>query len=1073
MYRKLILIAVLLILLPTLVFAQSGKLRGMVTDEQTGEPLIGANVMIEGTTFGASTDMNGVYVVLAVPPGLFTIRTSYIGYQTEAISNIRISSNQTTTQDFSLATEAIRGEALVVIADRPLIQRNTTNTVRMTTSEDIENLPIRGFQNILALNAGTVRQNGVLHIRGGRREEVAYFVDGATATNPLYQNEQVTVIQEAIEEIQMQAGGFTAEYGGANSGVVNTTVRTGGSRFRGSLDYRTDDFASGGDEFLGTTSRGYHNIVATVGGPITSKIRYFFAGQYNYLRNRTAMFVDPFKFDPLDDSLPEYTTAAWEAGQREFYAPWLVEDGISGRVGDDYLGHPLTNADGEVIPVEFEKNFLPNNQRKEFSGQGTLVYNLSKAIKLRLTGSYTNTINPNSGWSNFYSAVNNYYSNRQNKQVYHRGLVSLRATHIINPTTFYDVSVSWSTRRYKHFDTRFGDEWWKQADERAWEEAGLINTDPNSENYVNLYGASPFERVFTQPVNYSTILDFTFNNPPNSPKTDYGFNNQSNIGTSLDFTTQLNKNIELKAGGRIDMWTCRYWNIGNITNYMNYRYGMNAELWPTTGGFHPTEGGRIWEAEGDYSAEYIRRIDLTNAGSIGYYGYDYDGETRIDDGAYGPRKPLFASAYFQTKFEYRDLILNVGLRWERFDYNQPRPVDVESPDYDATNEWIDVDALTETEPYDYILPRLNFAFPVTDNTVFYAQYGKYAQTVRLNDIFQTVSLLRWVIPERRSVYGADVRFLAKPERTDQYELGIRQTLTPEFAFTITAFYKDLLDQLRRDRLYSDGERLEETGMGFERGTRFIGGLVNNDVGTSKGIEFTLELRRTQRLAARVNYTLSDTRGTGSSRGSNNVVMSDVTIARYPTLIYPADYNQTHRGSIMLDYRFAKGDGGKVLEGVGLNVLMQFNSGHAYTQVQEPMNLGQANPWNVGTRMTYDNRFRNPTEPLNSSTTPWNFTLDMNLEKMFYFGSFNVKLYTTVLNVLNTKNIINVYQTTGTDDDDGWLKCPLASQYVKIAGYEPWYRAINLSNGWGWRYADGTNLWGAPRQIRVGLMLEFH
>ena len=92
--------------------------------------------------------------------------------------------------------------------------------------------------------------------------------------------------------------------------------------------------------------------------------------------------------------------------------------------------------------------------------------------------------------------------------------------------------------------------------------------------------------------------------------------------------------------------------------------------------------------------------------------------------------------------------------------------------------------------------------------------------------------------------------------------------------------------------------------------------------------------------------------------------------------------------------------------------------------------------------------------------------------MFYFGRFNVKLYSTIMNLLDTKNIINVYQTTGTDDDDGWIKCPLSTQYLAIPGYEPFYRTINLVNGWAYRWATGKNLWGPPRQIRFGLMLEF-
>ena len=211
-----------LLVMTALIFAQGGrgKIRGVVTDQETGEVLVGANVTVEGTSLGASTDLNGVYVVLALPTGSYTVRVGYIGYREVALSNIRISENQTTTQDFQLAPSAIEVDALQIVADRPLIQRNTTNTVRITSQEDIENMPVRGLQNLIALEAGTVLQDGELHIRGGRTGEVAYFIDGVSAINPMFNSENVTVIQEALEEVQMQAGGYNAEFGCGNSGIV-------------------------------------------------------------------------------------------------------------------------------------------------------------------------------------------------------------------------------------------------------------------------------------------------------------------------------------------------------------------------------------------------------------------------------------------------------------------------------------------------------------------------------------------------------------------------------------------------------------------------------------------------------------------------------------------------------------------------------------------------------------------------------------------------------------------------------------------------------------------------------------
>ena len=135
-------------LFPVLILAQEGKMRGIVIDADTGEPLLGANVTLQGTNMGAATDLEGVYIILAVPPGVYSVRADFIGYQSEVDANIRVSSNLTTTQDFRLKQTAIEGEAVLIIAERPIVQRNTTNTIWITTQEDVQNMPIRATQNI-------------------------------------------------------------------------------------------------------------------------------------------------------------------------------------------------------------------------------------------------------------------------------------------------------------------------------------------------------------------------------------------------------------------------------------------------------------------------------------------------------------------------------------------------------------------------------------------------------------------------------------------------------------------------------------------------------------------------------------------------------------------------------------------------------------------------------------------------------------------------------------------------------------------------------------------------------------
>jgi len=1000
MLRNLLITTTLLLVFPVLLFAQDGKLRGKVADRESGDPLIGANVVIDGTSLGASTDISGEYVILAVPPGTYAVKVSYIGYSPVTISNIRVGANLTVRQDFALSTTAIAVEAVEIVADRPLIQRNTTNTVRVTTQENIKNLPFRGLQNIIALEAGVVQQNGNLYVRGGRSGEVAYFVDGAGVTNPIFNSENVSVIQEAVEELQLQAGGYTAELGGSNAGIARTTMRSGGSSFTGSIDYQTDDFAKPGEEFLGTTSRGYRNAVVTVGGPLpfAKNVKLFFAGQHNYVRNRQAILIEPFKFENLLSDVNDARGA----------------------------GQPLPG------PIEFKRNYLYNNYGMTNTFQGTVLWDLAP-FKLKATASYDFFERPSGGQ---WPTALRFYFNQGRNLMQETGTYfgNVRLTHVINPTTFYEIGVWGQLRSFRSYDPDFGDDWKLYADSTA-------NADK---------GFTGFRAKYRGPNNYSIINAFTIQHE-NSPNNSYSKNEQMSLGFSADLTSQLDKNWELKAGGRLESWTVRNWAISDISSYMRFAFGEDGKSVRT------------------FTDAQERRIRLAQRGVINHYGFDVDGN-KVDSGVDAPPQPMFASAYVQNRFEYDDLILNLGVRFEYFDTDHKSFSDPNSlknanfsADFDPNLDVINEQALVGVDPFQLVLPRVSFSFPVTDKTVFYAQYGKYAQMPSLNQLYVgTATLSRSVSPiTRGNAFLTPVGFFMKPERTTQYEMGIRQLLSDNFAFTVSGFYKDLKDQLNV-RLYAP------------EGTRLFISYLNEDFGTTKGVELTLELRRTNRLAAKVNYTLSDAQGTGSDPRSAQGAIEQ-NIGRPISIIAPLAFNQAHRGSIMLDYRFAKGDGGPILEGLGANVLLTFNSGHNYTRVKEPTELGQSNPWDVGVENMNDPRSSFPVEPLNNSTTPWIFNVDLNLSKMFYLGDVNLEFYVNVLNLFNSKQILNVYPTTGTAQDDGWLTSPLAAPFAADPQYVAFYKAINQDNRWAYMGAGrgqvGTDIYGAPRQIRVGLKLE--
>ena len=152
----------------------TGKLAGRVTAKESGEPLIGANVMIDGSVLGAATDLDGNFYILQIPPGTYSIRFSMIGYQSLVINDVRMMVDLTTTANGALSESAVGLEEVVVQADRAMIQTDVTYSQANISSEEVDMLPVEEFEDVLALQAGVVVRGGEIHVRGGRGGEISY-----------------------------------------------------------------------------------------------------------------------------------------------------------------------------------------------------------------------------------------------------------------------------------------------------------------------------------------------------------------------------------------------------------------------------------------------------------------------------------------------------------------------------------------------------------------------------------------------------------------------------------------------------------------------------------------------------------------------------------------------------------------------------------------------------------------------------------------------------------------------------------------------------------------------------------
>lgn len=235
-----------------IIAGTTGKIAGRVVDKNTGAPLVGTNIVVEGMSLGAQVDVDGDFFILNIPPGVYTVTALYVGYTTQQVQNVNVKVDLTAIVDFELSEAIMEGETVVVIADRPLIQRDATATASVVSAAEIEASPIESFQDIAQTKAGVnVGPDGSLHFRGGRTHEVAYLVDGVNVTNAFSGGLSVGVSTNAIEELSIITGSFNAEYGQAMSGVVNMVTKEGGQKIKGNVSFQAGDvFTNNSNIFL-------------------------------------------------------------------------------------------------------------------------------------------------------------------------------------------------------------------------------------------------------------------------------------------------------------------------------------------------------------------------------------------------------------------------------------------------------------------------------------------------------------------------------------------------------------------------------------------------------------------------------------------------------------------------------------------------------------------------------------------------------------------------------------------------------------------------------------------------------
>jgi outer membrane receptor for ferrienterochelin and colicin len=420
-------LAAALLLVPAAAAQTTGQLSGRVIDASNGETLPGANVRIEGTTLGASTNIDGQYRIIGVRPGTYALVVSYIGYTPARTENVRVNVDLTTTTDFRLQPESFGGQEVVVVAEAELVRRDLTSSEFRVTSENIDALPVQEVGDILRTQAGITGSGGAIHIRGGRSKEVAYFVDGVRVTDGYDGSVAVQIENEGIEELQIIAGTYNAEYGQANSGIINVVTKDPGTRFEGSFEAFTGTYAVGGsggeDAIRGTNVDQY---------PVIGQVPYIDVDPYSYLR------FSPTQYSNLQASLSGpiirerfgffglvryFQNDGWLYGARNY--------NIDGTLGD-----------GALVGM---------NGFQKLSGQATLKLRLNGAMNVSLTSLLSrSTGDGGSDYTAFRQnpdGIRSYVDDGLSANLQFTHTVSNRAFYTLNASTFYKQN------RTRAFDT--------------------------------------------------------------------------------------------------------------------------------------------------------------------------------------------------------------------------------------------------------------------------------------------------------------------------------------------------------------------------------------------------------------------------------------------------------------------------------------------------------------------------------------------------------------------------------------------------------------------------------------------
>jgi outer membrane receptor protein involved in Fe transport len=708
----------------------TGKIAGTIIDKKTSEPLPGVLVMVQGTTLGTAADSKGNYTVLEVPPGSYTVYISMIGYAKTAVSDVRVLIDQTAHVNVDLEVEALKGETVTIVAKKEIVKQDVATSVVAVSSQEIQELPVSNVQNIVGLQAGI---QGNFMIRGSASNEALLMMDGAVLRDPRNNAPLSSPALSSIKEISIERGGFTAEYGQVQSGIINVVTQEGSkSDFSGSVEFKYSPPAPKYFDLSPFDRNSYYyrpyldDAVCWTGtqngnwNEYTQRQYPSFEG-WNAISRR--LMSDN---DPSNDLSPKAAQRLfmWDyrRGEPNKQPDYNIDAGFGGPI--PVIGKSLGNL---RFYTSYRRNRnmllvpLTRDDYVDFDWNLKLTADLARNMKLMVTAltGKQYTIAENWSWNYIQTpdqvATNldrpgNYLGNA-NYSLADIGYqnIGLKLTHTLSSKAYYEVSLEHLSRDY-------------------------FTRPPAARNLTKKYEIVPGYFVDEAPFGYNPTNLTGLTGIMYGGHTCKTRDRSDMAATTLkaDFTSQLNFSNLFKAG------------IQFIYNDLNFDFGRLTSL--------------------------------------------SDGKT-YDEHVMMHKFPVSAVAYAQDKLETKGFIMNIGLRMDYSDTRtdwwnvEPYSKYFYGTQYDPSKTY----PMNAAKPQWQLSPRLGISHPVTENSKLFFNYGHYKQQPMYEGLYR----IGRSDSKSMVTFGDPNMTLAK---TVAYELGYDHSLFGDYLLQLSAFYKDITDQ---------------------------------------------------------------------------------------------------------------------------------------------------------------------------------------------------------------------------------------------------------------------------------------